>query len=451
MTNQRTRENAAFLTAETQWLSAVMARRLERHFSDEDEGDILAALPPADIADHAGPYREFLERHGCSPPERLVLILALLPHIAPELLDPLLLVNQSTGHRFTEFGGRMGDAEASVIPTLQTAIFLLAGTGLERSLTYRERLESSPLFGMADALLEPAGHGDAFSLRHELRPTPEAREMLLWDRLYYPPCTPEFPAGQLTTALEWDDLVLPEAVRERIDEILRWIEHSRALLDDGAIRRRIAPGYRALFSGPPGTGKTLTATLIGKASGRTVFRIDMSQIVSSHVGETERNLATLFDRAQHRDWILFFDEADALFGKRGGVGSAGDRAANHNVSYLLQRIETFEGVVILASHLQGEIDQAFMRRFQSVVEFPIPDRMMRERLWEDIFAQQSFPIDDGVDWPQIARNHEVSGGQIVEVLRHCCLMAVSRDPPTIMAGDIVAGIRRELAKAGRTN
>ena len=131
------------------------------------------------------------------------------------------------------------------------------------------------------------------------------------------------------------------------------------------MRKRVKPGYRALFHGPPGTGKTLTATLLGKHTGRPVFRIDLSRVVSKYIGETEKNLSRLFDKAEHKDWILFFDEADALFGKRTEIRDAHDKYANQEVAYLLQRIESYAGLVILATNQRGNIDEAFLRRFQA--------------------------------------------------------------------------------------
>src|SRR6185436_18277436 len=134
------------------------------------------------------------------------------------------------------------------------------------------------------------------------------------------------------------DLVLHPNTFKHIREIENWLLYNDTLWQWG-IGKKLKPGYRALFHGPPGTGKTLTATLLGKYTGRPVFRIDLSRVVSKYIGETEKNLASLFDKAEHKDWILFFDEADALFGKRTEIRDAHDKYANQEVSYLLQRIE----------------------------------------------------------------------------------------------------------------
>ena len=137
------------------------------------------------------------------------------------------------------------------------------------------------------------------------------------------------------------------------------------------MKKVLKPGFKALFHGLPGTGKTLTAMLIGKKTGLDIYRVDLSQMVSKYIGETEKNLAKVFDKAEHKNWILFFDEGDALFGKRTNTKDAHDRYANQQVSYLLQRIEEYDGLVILATNLKNNIDDAFLRRFQSIIHFPM--------------------------------------------------------------------------------
>ena len=150
-----------------------------------------------------------------------------------------------------------------------------------------------------------------------------------------------------------------------------WMAHQAEIRTDPSLRRAFRKGYRALFYGPPGTGKTLTVSVLGREHGRPVFRIDLSQLVSKYIGETEKNLSTVFRMAEHKGWILFFDEAESLFSKRTEVSDAKDRYANQETSYLLRRIEQFDGLVILATNLKPNIDRAFIRRFQSIVHFSI--------------------------------------------------------------------------------
>lgn len=169
--------------------------------------------------------------------------------------------------------------------------------------------------------------------------------------------------------MDWDDLALPAGTLSLIREIEHWIRHNDTLLNPWG-KRRIAPGYRALFYGPTGTGKTLAATLLGKHTAKDVFRVDLSRVVSKYVGETEKNLSRLFDKAEKQNWILFFDEADALFSKRTDIRDAHDKRANQEVAYLLQRIESYNGLVILASNQRANLDDALVRCLQNIIQFP---------------------------------------------------------------------------------
>ena len=214
------------------------------------------------------------------------------------------------------------------------------------------------------------------------------------------------------------------------------------------MRHKLRPGCRALFFGPPGTGKTLTATVLGKATGRQVYKVDLSMVVSKYIGETEKNLAGLFDRAQHKEWILFFDEADALFGKRTQVRDAHDRYANQEVSFLLQRIETHNGLVILASNLANHVDEAFARRFEHVVHFPMPRQNERLLIWKKGLPAVAS-LEPGVDLTDIASRHELSGGTIMNVIWYASLQAISRGEQVLRHRDFVDGIRREYTKENK--
>jgi SpoVK/Ycf46/Vps4 family AAA+-type ATPase len=172
-------------------------------------------------------------------------------------------------------------------------------------------------------------------------------------------------------------------------------------------------------------------------------------VLSKYIGETEKNLGRVFDLAEHRRWILFFDEADALFGRRTVVESSHDRYANQEISFLLQRIEDFSGVVILASNLKTNIDDAFLRRFHSVIYFPMPKPAERRRIWQNAFSKRAV-LDERIDLGRLAEKHELSGGTIMNVVRYSSLKALSRHQSTIWLEDMEEGIRREFQKEGRT-
>jgi len=263
----------------------------------------------------------------------------------------------------------------------------------------------------------------------------------------------EFPAKLIETDMTWDDLVLDKEILTQIRELEIWVKHNEQMLHDWGLRKRIKPGYRVLFHGPPGTGKTLTASLLGKYTEKEVYRIDLSTVVSKYIGETEKNLSTLFDRAEDKNWILFFDEADSLFGKRTQVRDAHDKYANQEVSYLLQRLEDFNGLVILASNMKSNIDDAFMRRFNAIVKFPMPDERERILIWQKCFPEKiHFEVNGtgkALDVPRIAAKYELSGGSIINVVHYACLNAMSSQTETITWESVRLGIQREFAKEGR--
>jgi SpoVK/Ycf46/Vps4 family AAA+-type ATPase len=175
---------------------------------------------------------------------------------------------------------------------------------------------------------------------------------------------------QLSTELTWDDLILPKDSLDKLHEIEMWINRCNSLLQNWEEGNITKPGYRSFFYGPNDAGKTLAATLLGKYTRREVFKIDLSMVISKYIGETEKNLGALFEKAKNQDWILFFDEADALFGKRTSIKDVHDRYANQEVSYLLQRVEECEGLVILSSNFKGDIKEAYLRRFDLTIYFP---------------------------------------------------------------------------------
>ncbi|MEJ2407893.1 MAG: ATP-binding protein [Novosphingobium sp.] len=438
--------NADVVDAELQWLEAAMSTRFEAYGGEDTESPL--PLPPSlDGAD--GPYADTVRALGLSPEERMVLALALAPYVAPALLDPFLLQNEATGRRFTEFGGVVGQTHAGFLPTAETAMFLLAGDDR------RLRIGLEPLFGRERPLVRSGilqtdyRHPEEPPLSVALRLSEAGLHQLLRGEDFAPEPGPHFPAARLTTPLEWNDLVLDAPTMRQVELVGTWLAQGKMLMRDWGLSRRLKPGYRCLFHGASGTGKTLTASLLGKRHGVPVYRVDLSRVVSKWIGETEKNLASLFDQAEDRDWILFFDEADGLFGKRTDANSANDRAANQQISYLLQRLESFSGLAILATNHHDHLDAAFARRFQSAIRFPMPDEGARLRIWQDCFAGQAFRISDKVDFADIARRHEMTGGAIINVLRYACLMAVQRDPAMIETHDLLDGIRREKQKDGQ--
>jgi hypothetical protein len=438
------------LEADFEWLAQLLERRLSLYCADKSQSPELPSttlLPPA-LSRTASPYARFLLEHELAPAERAILLLALAPHLRPQLLDVLWLRNATTQRAFTEFGGVQGVAQSAFLPTGETAVFLLAGDDIAGRLRATRWFAPEGRLARFDVVqlgLVPTGESMLAGSLHVSR---RFLGLVHTGREAAPHFDQNFPARRVETKLEWSDLVLPHSTLEQLEEIRDWIAHRQTLLDDWGMSRRLRTGYTSLFIGPPGTGKTLSACLLGKLCRAEVYRIDLSLVISKYIGETEKNLARVFDQAEHRGWILFFDEADALFGKRTQVEHSHDRYANQEVSFLLQRIEEFDGVVILASNLRANIDEAFMRRVQSLVHFQMPRASERVKLWRDSFPAQAH-LDPTLDLQRIAERHELSGGTIVNVVRYASLRCAARGDRKILADDIDLGIRRELSKEGR--
>jgi hypothetical protein len=440
------RDSAAVLTRELDWLARLIDARIVDYFRIAEDGggrpaDLHDLTPPA-LDPAATPYARFVDHYRFAYAERVAVAVALAPSLRPALLDVFFTRNKTFDRRFTEFGGLVGDGDPGFTPTGETLAFVLGGGDLEVRLRVAELFDPGHPF-VTHQIFKPAGD----PMRAPLRLSEEILSLVTTGRARRPAFGAEFPAMRLETALAWDDVVLHPGTRKQIDEVLAWIDHGDTLLHGWGMAGKLRPGHRCLFHGPPGTGKSMTAALLGKQTGRDVYKVDLSLVVSKYIGETEKNLGRVFDQAEHKDWILFFDEADALFGRRSETRDAHDRYANQEVAFLLQRIETFDGVAILASNLRDNLDTAFARRFESVIYFPMPRAEERLRLWQRGFSPQAA-LEPGLDLEDIARQHALSGGSIMNAIRYASLQALRRGGNLVLAADVATGIRRELSKEG---
>ena len=442
-------KNAQTLERELAWFIRVLDTRIALHFEQACELDDISQVVMPVLDDDDSPYASIIKQHQLGFDERIVLLLALIPHIRPEALDTLFLRNKNLERGYTEFGGWKGNTHGGFLPTGETAAFILAASDLVRRFEVFQLFESEHLFAQNKILSlqrqsdnEPFFSG-ALIIAHDYL------ELSTSGTSHKPDYSINFPAKRITTRLGWEDLVLAPSVLEEIDTIMTWMKHSTTIMEEWGLGKSLKPGYRGLFYGPPGTGKTLTASLMGAELGADVYRIDLSMVVSKYIGETEKNLANVFDQAESKNWILFFDEADALFGKRTQASSSNDRHANQEISYLLQRVEDYPGVVILATNLKANIDEAFARRFQSLVYFPVPDAEHRKQLWLGAFNGQSKLAAD-VDIDTLSTDHELSGGGIINVVRYGAISALKDGRNSINSSDLINGISKELRKEGRT-
>jgi len=379
--------------------------------------------------------------------ETIVLLLAITPHSEPQALDLFFIQNKELDRPYTEFGGWKGTSHNGFLPTGETAAFLLTIDNPDGRNHLTHLLSKEHWFYKENILrLEGQGAGEPF-LSGKLIVSDEFLSKWHNQGKYRPEYTADFPAKCIETQLDWEDLVLPHFLREDLENISLWLTNEQTIRTRWNLHKYIKPGYRCLFYGPPGTGKTLAASLLGKKHAMDVFRIDLSMITSKYIGETEKNLAKIFDLAEHQNWLLFFDEADALFSKRSETNSSNDRHANQEVAYLLQRIEAFPGIVVLATNLKDNLDEAFFRRFQSVLYFPIPDQYARRQLWK-----QMLPVEwlekDGDDLLQIAAEAELSGGDIINIVQRCAVELLRINSACLTKAILCNAIKKELEKKG---
>lgn len=257
-------------------------------------------------------------------------------------------------------------------------------------------------------------------------------------------------APKIKTRYNWRDIILPADQTNQLGEIVNQVKYRHLVYGEWGFDRKLShgKGLNVLFYGPPGTGKTMAAEVIANEVSQDLYKIDLSQVVSKYIGETEKNLERIFREAQASNAILFFDEADALFGKRSEVKDAHDRYANVEIAYLLQKMDEYDGIVILATNLRQHMDEAFVRRIHIIVEFPFPDEEYRRRIWEAVFPREA-PLGDDVDFGYLAREIRMAGGNIKNIALAAAFYAAG-DGGIIRMPHLVQAVRREHQKLGRT-
>jgi hypothetical protein len=434
----------------------------------------------------------FIQQHQLDDQAAVLLLLALAPHVYPHLLDEAI-GDKLEKMNFPKIGGTHGKNFRGFLPTGETAFFILSGEDPALRLHVQELFGADHLFAEKKILwLELLPEGEP-PLHGRIIMSQDYVEWLTLGRHVTPHFSISFPARRIRTDLSWSDLVISDELKAQIDELKNWLRYNEQLVNDWGMHQRVRKGYRTLFYGPPGTGKTFTAGLLGKEVGRDVYKIDLSMVVSKYIGETEKNLELLFARAEDKGWILFFDEADALFGKRTNVRDAHDKYANQEVSYLLQRIEDYNGLVILATNMKNNIDDAFVRRFNSILKFTPPDAEERARIWRLSFPRKArflqkhiAPDDEAalreeVDIPEAVKKYQLTGGSILNVVHYASIKALEKmeadktvtaavaaangNPADIFnieeiadasprlviyLNDVLEGIRQELMKEGKS-
>lgn len=403
---------------------------------------------------------------------KLIVLLALSPRLAPWALQGLKERTLSYPWLFS-IGGKQHAEFGYFQPTIRTALLLIAGlnTNTRNKITSEYLLPESILF--RKNILKSL-HEDPFLDDSLLECTPEFIYKLTTGKEFIYRFSPQFPAEAVSSKHEWEDLVVNYSTRRQLEDLKLALKHHQSLVDHPDLGRSFRENHIALFYGDPGTGKTMAAGLLGKSLGLAVYKIDLSRVVSKWVGETSKNLRNLFDIAEQKNWILFFDEADALFGSRSSQGGgSNDQYHNQDISYLLQRIDTFRGFAILSTNLRSNMDKAFSRRIDDKIYFPSPDNDLRRELWEKIIERSGLTFtereyigrsalqqilvpgdwdvpDNGINIREIAEFWELSGAHMVKIMKYILMLTYERKVNHMTSGIFMQGLVRELQAQGKS-
>lgn len=431
------------LNEEMKWLQSLIEKRCKELFLEEDielNGDYEIPEPPK--SDDQSPYSITINTHQLTVLDRIILALGIASAHYPSILKTFVQIEESSNAFAIEAGGEYDKISRSFKPTFQTALFLLAGKDLSLWSQYGAQLINGSVLLKNDLIYNRSStefiHGkielDTAYLNYFL----SGQKPQLDHGSYFP--------GRLYKSdLTMEDIILEDTVRDQIKPIGHYIK----ALENGFFKtdeHSFKPGFIALFYGAPGTGKTMLAGILANAYGIDMYHVDLSQVVSKYIGETEKNLEVLFNRLQGKNCMLFFDEADALFGKRSDVKDAHDRYANQEVSYLLQRIEKFDGLTILASNFENNMDDAFKRRIAVSVNVIRPTETTRKALWEHYLPKNiAFESNDLLQ--HLTKEYTYTGANIRNIMKNVAMALHDRNETRITYSLISTYLMIENEKA----
>ncbi|MCU0437364.1 MAG: ATP-binding protein [Raineya sp.] len=415
---------------ELYWLEKLILSRI--HNIDTEEKPPVLSPPQL----NQEPYGIVVEDYCLSLPERICLALALAKSIKPEILAYFNVENEVIKYMA---GGFIKPHLNVFVPTIKTVLFLSAGDDyvlMQEHLAIlnpRNRLilDQILIVNCLGIQRETEEKEDDWINYHFRIPNTYLRYFLTGEE----PRLDEdagFPAYLATTSLNFEDITLSQTIREELEDLMKYMEVREKMLAFENVKGKVRENYIVVFSGMPGTGKSITAKTLGKKMNLPVYIVDLSRVVSKYIGETEKNLEKIFDRFTGKPCLLFFDEADALFGRRTEVKDARDRYANQETAYLLQKIEEFSGVAILATNIQdveNSLDKAFQRRIRRHIHFDFPLEDERKLLWEKALPS-SFTYENGLI-ERLAKDYQVNGASIYNIISDTLVEAVYQNTNTI--------------------
>ncbi len=415
-------EIQTYIQLSNSWLLELIEKRIAELKTGNCATEITI---PKKIQHEENPFKNILDENNGDIVDFTLLTLSLCSKLFDIDLQQLIGFQE----QFPEIGGVLRRLNHEFVPTVKTALFLLCGNEREKQALYYRKIASSPLF--REEILDAIKTDEEADFKNAILRLNDKYLYFLSEGIHPEMgLSPDFPAQSMKTSKGFNELIIKDATRQQLEDIILFARFQKEVFDNEQILKSISKGFIGLFWGPPGTGKSLTAAVIAKEMGIEAFRIDLSRLVSKYIGETEKNLERVFQRFDGKNCLLFFDEADALFGKRSDVKDAKDRYANQEISYLLQRVESFGGLVILASNLKENMDEAFKRRILSWVYFPRPNADERHQLWK-VHLPKGFHFESEEFIRNLAENYELTGSHIANVVKLSCFRAMGNKSKTL--------------------
>jgi ATPase family associated with various cellular activities (AAA) len=435
--------HAECMLAQMHWLSG----RIDHLLSEDSYAELGSLCLPELVA--GSNYSRYVTDNGLDEMDRVILNLAFAASFAPDMLYKLTALRSQPNLKYV-VGGYFPENDSEFCPTVRTAIFLLAGKEMANRTKFSAAIHGKKRIFTCGLVHALPREKEAVFHKHEIQFNDQFMGTLLHDLSPRYDSEYGFPARLSEAKHRLKDVVKDEGVSYELFRLHRFITVMERVWKMNEEEKRTRENFIAIFTGEPGTGKSHTAEALGNEYGLPVYKVNFAQMVSKYIGETEKNLDRIFERFNKQKCILFFDEAEAIFSKRVEVGDSHDQHANNLQSFLLQRIEEFKGIIILATNVQDTkkyFDKAFQRRIRSTVVFGFPLEHERKELWDKALFKGYTFSESLVD--KLSHDYQLSGGGIYNVISEALLDAIIEEKMVITFEMLEPALRDEFKKTGR--
>lgn len=417
------KQGFSFVQAYAEWLSQLISTNINKK---GESAEIQLKFPDGD-----NPINAFFQEHPLPDEQKLTVLVLLLNYYSCELLLPFLqlFTNEQTRGLI---GGRLCEHTKLYEPSLQTMVFLLSGNKPDKKIIYTHKLEEANNQLFCNGIIEYKYPNDS-GIKSSIVLTDVYRNALMGNSGARLDSGSNFPARLASTPLSFDEVVLSSKTQEDLAPLMEFLRVRKDIMGRPELRKRVKTCFLTVFSGFPGTGKTVAAKTIGKMFGMETYTLELSRVVSKYIGEFEKSIDKVLTRFSGKNCILLIDEADAIFTKRlENISDAKDKYINQEMAYLLQRLEEYEGVIILASNVANfkqQVDNAMLRRIRNIVQFPFPLCEERKRLWKNALPS-TFAYEDKLI-ERLAENFQLTGASIYNIVSELIVEVVGKNIETV--------------------